>query len=442
MQLGKALRRKLLQSTDLTRSLNHSMTRGNSLPHLAAAEEASQNVQCRDLRTPSPGGLAVHKAMWRSVSVAKGKGRPENAGKPVNDQVTRVAGLEDAKMPVKRHKKGGLSMQLCKTLAKPHLATRKQSQVLSQSFFSSMHSRQQSCDMHPPTLHEALEDELAQALATITPGDFRAQRKVYAHFFTSAITRCPELQGLLVQLKEGYEQLIENMQEHFVKEAAKLQGEIIGLQTNFIREADERKLLLRKIEKLSRENFDMGQQCETYDRRFVEFQDKLYDIANVDMEDFPPNESAWRLLNSELDHYRVWKKKWNRDLHITQSKERKLAQLVQALKSRGFPVEEVYNSEVRTPALSAHSTVHRETEENESVRLVSGRPEAVRRPLAVPSLDLTGVEPDVTSDSSSEESLVSDATLRMSIGTVTGDAESPGKRSTGPAKASKALSNL
>lgn len=440
MQLGKALRRKLLLSADLTRSLNHSMSRGNSLPQLAATEGVSQNVQCRDLRTPSPGGLAVHKALWRSRSVAKGKERSENTGKPENDQVTRVAGnFESGKMPVKRHKKGGLSMQLSKTIAKPHLVTRKQSQVLSQSFFSSAHSRQQSCQIPQSAF---LEDELAQALANIAPEDFKAQSKVYAQFFTTAIAKSPEIQGLLARLKEGYEQLIENIQEKFVKEVAKLKTEIIGLQTSIIREADERKLLLRKIEKLSRENFDMGQQCETYDKRFTEFQDKLYDIANVEMEDFPPTENAWRLLNSELDHYRVWKKKWTRDLHITQSKEHKLAQLVHALKARGFPVEEVYNSEVRTPAVSVRSTVHREAEENESVRLVSGRPGMVQRPQAVPPLDLTEVEPDVTSDSSSEESLVSDATLRMNIGNVTGDSESPGKRSTGLAKASKALSNL
>jgi hypothetical protein len=430
MQSGKQHHRRFIQSTDLPYSLSQSMTRGSSLPQLPAAEEISQNIQFRELRTPSPAGLAVHKALWHPLSNAKAKEKPEI------DFASQTP-AKVAKTPVRRHKKGGLSLQLPKAPMKPHFVVRKQQQVLSQSFFSASHSRQPSCELNPHTNEDSLENELTEAIANLTPGDFKAHGKTYSRFFTIVIARSTEFKGLLAHLMDGYEQLIDNMQEQFVREVAKLQNEIIGLQTGIIREADERKLLLRKIDKLSRENLEMGQQCDNYDKRFTEFQDKLYDIANVDMEDFPPTENAWRLLNSELDHYRVWRKKWDRELHISQSREKKLSKLVQAIKARGFPVEDVYNSEVRTPALSVHSAVHREVDEDESVRLVEGRPSAVQRPAGVPGIDLTNVEPDITPDSSSDESVVSDATLRMSITNVSCDSESPGKRSTGPAKGSK-----
>ena len=427
MQSGKQHRRRFIQSTDLPCSFSQSMTRGSSLPQLPAAEEISQNVQQRELRTPSPAGLTVHKALWHSLSNAKAKEKP-------GTDFTPPAPAKAAKTPVRRHKKGELSLQLSKASIKPHFVVRKQQQVLSQSFFSASHSRQQSCELNPHTSGDSLEHDLTEAMASLTPGDYKAHAKVYSRFLTIVIARSTEFKGLLTHLMYGYEQLIDNMQEQFVREVAKLQSEIIGLQTGIIREADERKLLLRKIDKLSRENLEMGQQCDNYDKRFTEFQDKLYDIANVDMEDFPPTENAWRLLNSELDHYRVWRKKWDRELHISQSREKKLSKLVQALKARGFPVEDVYNSEVRTPALSVHSAVRREGDEDESVRLVEGRPSAVQRPAGVPELDLATVEPDITPDSSPEESVVSDATLRMSITNVSCDSESPGKRSTGPAK--------
>ena len=93
-----------------------------------------------------------------------------------------------------------------------------------------------------------------------------------------------------------------------------------------------------------------------------------------------------------------------RELKITQSKEKKLVQLVHALKKRGYPVEEVYNTEIRTPAPSIKQSAARVEEEGESERLITSPAKTIPRPAIVPALDLEGVEPDLDSDSSRSDS--------------------------------------
>lgn len=423
MQANKQLHRKQYSLSDVSCLSTQYLLRDNSLPTLSGGEERNPHVQYRDVQTPS---------VYSSE-----KSKPKS---PFPRKITPNAGLIQPKsvlkIAFKRHKKGVSSLQLSTSLSKSQLPSKKQRYT---SFSSATHSRENSCDNFQS--NDVLLDQFTQSLTSIDPNDFKNITKTLEFYFNAILLRSDGLKNLLIKLKQAYERLIDDMQENLVKETARLQAEIINLQNNFIHEAEERKTLIRKIDKLARENGDMGQQCEQYERKFVEFQEKLFDFANVDLEDFPPSENAWKLMNSELDHHRMWKKKWSRELQIAKIREQKLAKLVQAIKNRGFPVEEIYNSEVRTPQVSQHTRTQ-DIDENESVRLVSGRPSEVQRPQGVPALDLVGVEMDVTSESESDVSVVSYETMRKGACDAIDDYESQGKRSTKPGKSTKPLSNL
>lgn len=249
---------------------------------------------------------------------------------------------------------------------------------------------------------EAVKEALLRAVAGVQPGDLRAKMRVYHVYFGEILKTSGELFEVLEVFQRGYEGLFEDMQEKYTSEVTKLQGEIIHLQSGILREADERKSLLAKIEKLSRENVDLSETCQSYEEKLSDYQEKLYDIANVRMDFYPPSQQAWRVLNSELEYYHGWKRNAEREVKILKAKEKKLVQLMHVLKLKGYPVEEVYRTEVKMSMSSVHSE-EVQRDENESQRLVSGRPKSMPKPQTVPSLRLEEVQPDVSSEEVSAE---------------------------------------
>lgn len=259
----------------------------------------------------------------------------------------------------------------------------------------------------------SLQAAFLKAIASIKRDDFKAQMKIYHFHFSKIIQTSGPLSDLLSLFQQGYEALFQDLQEKYTSEVTKLQNEIIHLQSAILREADDRKSLLSKIEKLSRENVEISETCQSYEEKLTDYQEKLYDIANVRMDFYPPTQQAWKVLNSELEYYHGWKKNAERELKISQAKEKKLVKLMHALKSRGYPVEEIYKTEVK---VSAHRVQSAEgpavRDENESQRLVSGRPKSLPKPQTVPDLQLEGVEPDL----SSEEVSVDVPSAELSLG--------------------------
>jgi hypothetical protein len=255
-----------------------------------------------------------------------------------------------------------------------------------------------------PSSLDELESAFAKAVSAVPKTDLKAQIRVYNKYFAEAIKSSGALASLLWRLKEGYELATEEVLDRYNREVARFQGEIISLQNSILTEVEERKTLMRKVEKLSRENIDLSHACENYESKCNEYQEKLYDIANTQLDHYPPSQEAYKLLLSELENYKGWKGKVTRELKITQSKEKKLVQLVHALKKRGYPVEEVYNAEIRTPAPSIKQSAARVEEEGESERLITSPAKTIPRPAIVPALDLEGVEPDLDSDSSHSDS--------------------------------------
>jgi hypothetical protein len=175
-----------------------------------------------------------------------------------------------------------------------------------------------------------------------------------------------------------------------------------ALHANFTKETDEKAVYKSKLERLSRENVELSQTCEAYQAKCFEFQEKLFDVACVELDKFPPEEKTWRLLISELDAYKAWKESASKELKAAKSRENKLVSLIHALKKRGFPVEEVYAKDVRKQAKSVRSS--RSESSSEAEPLASGPPLVYQRPSRVPALSLEDVEREISSEESYQSS--------------------------------------
>ena len=174
------------------------------------------------------------------------------------------------------------------------------------------------------------------------------------------------------------------------------------LQANFTKETEEKAAYKGKLERLARENVELSQTCEVYQTKCFEYQEKLFDVACVRLDSFPPEEKTWRLVMSELEAYKVWKDSALRELKAAKSRENKLIALIHALKKRGIPVEEIYAKDVRRVKASGRSS--RSGSSSEAEPIASGPPLVYVRPERVPVLPLEAIEPESSSDESSQSS--------------------------------------
>mmetsp|Transcript_7184 Transcript_7184/g.7042 ORF Transcript_7184/g.7042 Transcript_7184/m.7042 type:complete len:114 (-) Transcript_7184:16-357(-) len=99
-------------------------------------------------------------------------------------------------------------------------------------------------------------------------------------------------------------------------------------------------------------------------------------------------------------------------------KEKKLLKLILAMKKRGYPVEEIYEQEVRGHSKKKKKDYeYNESDEcpddTENEQLVSGRPKSVEKPGMIPSLNLKEIKLDTPYSSSSSSSYYSDSESRF-----------------------------
>ena len=355
------------------------------------------------------------RQVTKAISPNKVKLKGENTSKQGFIGIPRSISHSDITIPLlaaRRHKRNGLSLQFdTESLAlssKP--STTAKSGKGAKYVFTSMHGKWaqlpgRSSTPDPVGSAEqnwnSQKDALLTAIETVSRDDLKAHMKLYHSHFSKVIQSSGSLSSILTVIQTGYEGLFQDLQEKFTSEVNRLQSEVIHLQANILHEAEDRKTLLNKLERLARENVEISESCQKYEEKLKDYQEKLFDIANVRMEEYPPTQQAWKVLNSELEYYQGWKAKADRDLKISQAKEKKLIRLMHALKSRGYPVEETYLSEFKPSAHSAESTQPRD--ENESQRLVSGRPKSLPKPANVPGLNLELAQSEASFEAASEE---------------------------------------
>jgi hypothetical protein len=245
---------------------------------------------------------------------------------------------------------------------------------------------------------KSLESHLAERLAAAA--DDAVKFKVYQGIFDEVICKVGCFGSLLTKIKLGYEDWL-NVDSHSVTD--RLKTELSERTGELARTKEEHSQLVKKISKLAKENGDLSRvQAET-EERYMELHERLIKLTQVKC-DGPKDETSWQYLVSENKQYAEVLKTLHRDLKHLKRREDRLLKLMQVLKVKGYPVEQIYKEECRKQgqAKLPYTEIKGSDAGDEDAELiVNGPPKAVKRPKGVPVLALEEVEPDLVSESGS-----------------------------------------
>ncbi|CAG9312774.1 unnamed protein product [Blepharisma stoltei] len=244
---------------------------------------------------------------------------------------------------------------------------------------------------------ESLENKLLKKLKKIEENDSESimdndKFNIYRKIFIEVIEKDKTYGSLLRQIKDGYEEWIsvwKNSENNLC-----LQEEANDLNKKVKELLEDRKLTIKKIEKLAKENAGLSRSLEESESGYAKLHERLLLISNIKTDDMPKDEDSWKYIVAEnkilVDMCRHMKEQ----LKKFQTKEKKLLKLISELKNRGYPVEEVYEKCIlKRKIVKEEKTNNRERNsgENDEELLISGPPRKVEKPEIVPTLDLNNI---------------------------------------------------
>ena len=255
-----------------------------------------------------------------------------------------------------------------------------------------------------------IEDRLLGTLKKIKEKNMGSNKfEAYQLAFEEIIEKDEIYGALLKKIKNAYEQRIKYEKIDISKDIIeKLKDDINGLREKLLKNKQQKKFLIQKIEKLAKENVEISRSLEDRENRYMDLQDKLIKLSKIELEGVPTDENSWKYLVSENQHLIKVCEEMRKDIRHLSRKEKKLVKLVVALKNRGYPVEEVYQQDVhrekKKKVLTCDEPV---VDDSENEDLISGRPIDVVKPEIVPKLNLNELEEsqdEVSESSYSSES--------------------------------------
>ena len=257
---------------------------------------------------------------------------------------------------------------------------------------------------------KVIEDRLLGTLKKIKEKNMGSNKfEAYQLAFEEIIEKDEIYGALLKKIKNAYEQRIKYEKIDISKDVIeKLKDDINGLRDKLLKNKQQKKFLIKKIEKLAKENVEISRSLEDRETRYMDLQDKLIKLSKIELEEVPIDENSWKYLVSENQHLIKVCEEMRKDIKHLSRKEKKLVKLVVALKNRGYPVEEVYQQDVhrekKKKVLTCDEPV---VDDSENEDLISGRPIDVKKPEIVPKLNLNELEE--SQDEASESSYSSES---------------------------------
>ena len=254
---------------------------------------------------------------------------------------------------------------------------------------------------------KVIEDKLLEGLKKCKDKNMSLEKfDTFRVAFSEIIEKDENFGGILRKIKEAYEQRVKNDRNESSKDIMeKLKDELKIMKEKINKNKENKKYLMKKIEKLAKENTELSRRLDDRESRYVDLQDKLLKLSKIDLNDIPQDDNSWRYLVSENQHLIKVCEDMRKDIRHLSRKEKKLVKLVIALKNRGFPVEDVYQEDVHREKPKKIRTCDEPViDDSENEDLISGRPKSVERPAAIPKLNLAEIEVSRESSGTSESS--------------------------------------
>ena len=158
----------------------------------------------------------------------------------------------------------------------------------------------------------------------------------YLDLFSEIIEKDTIFGEMLRKIKEMLEGIV-----------TRLKNEASKAQENLVIYTAEKQSYIRMLERISRENIELGNEVQKIENTCMELQGALDEIRSFNIESEPKNEENWKALVLENSEYSEMCQNMKMDIKEYQFKEEQLIKLLDALKSKGYPVDAVYEEEVR-----------------------------------------------------------------------------------------------
>ncbi|OMJ85247.1 hypothetical protein SteCoe_13483 [Stentor coeruleus] len=165
----------------------------------------------------------------------------------------------------------------------------------------------------------------------------------YREILDEIIAKDKNFGVLIGKIKLAYEDWI-NLNSISVSENNKLKEDIQEYMRKLTEKTEEIKLFHKKIQKLSRENVELGRALEQKDNDFRVLQEHLLKITNINIDEIPTDKSSWKVLIVENKACAELCKKLKEKNKSLKSQEKMLMNLLWILKQKGYPVEEIYEN--------------------------------------------------------------------------------------------------
>lgn len=209
----------------------------------------------------------------------------------------------------------------------------------------------------------------------------------------------------LAEIKEFYDEWIKG-KVGYVAKNTQLKVEMAELDKKLKEKDDEIVGLTEMISKLSQENAKIGKENEVKDKQYRSLQEHLIKISTVDKSTYPPSEEAWKMLLVENKTYSEICDCMKTDIKNLKTNENKLLDLIEILRSEGYPVDEIYRQLVH-PKFSkkkkkSQKKIELGSEEDEN--LISSRQDIHKKPQNIPELKLNQVSSIFKNSSFDKES--------------------------------------
>jgi len=171
----------------------------------------------------------------------------------------------------------------------------------------------------------------------------------------------------------------------------------------------EVEMLKELIGKIATENATLGKENDMKDKQYRSLQEHLVKISSVDSSTYPPSEEAWKLIVVENKTYSEICDCMKTDIKNLKVNEKKLLDLIDILRTQGYPVDEVYQklvfpkfSKKRENKEKKFKKLEIGSEEEEN--LISSPQKNPKIPASIPLLNFNKLIPTLQPSSPSKQS--------------------------------------
>lgn len=226
--------------------------------------------------------------------------------------------------------------------------------------------------------------------------------EIYRDVFDEVIKKDIVFAAVLQRIKDAYDSVI--IRKTSSKTLKDLNQKLKEISYELNCQQDINRSREKELEKQIKENVEMSKRLNRSEEICTEIQKKLCYITNFNISEVPKEDNKWKALLLENKTYVEALGKLKDDIKSYKYKEKRLLQLILALKQRGYPVEEVFETDVESKkekSLPNYSGSEVMESCSETENIVSGRPANKDKPSCVPGLNLGILEPELFDSSSS-----------------------------------------